>query len=169
MHKNMADLWKKPKESLGKTWNKRIIQWRKELVITKIGKSTRIDRARSLGYKAKQGFVLVRIRVNKGVSKRPKIAGGRRPKRYGSYYPRNKSKNVIAEQKVARKFPNLEVLNSYWVGEDGKHKWFECILIDSHHPVIKSDPRTSWICQPQHKSRAFRGLTSAGKKSRGLR
>jgi len=30
-----------------------------------------------------------------------------------------KSKQVIAEEKAARKFPNLEVLNSYWVGEDG--------------------------------------------------
>ncbi len=165
----MAELWKKPKESLGKTWNQRLIQWRKEPVITRIDKPTRIDRARSLGYKAKQGFVLVRVRVNKGVSKRPKITGGRRPKRFGSYYPKDKSKNVIAEQKVARKFLNLEVLNSYWIGEDGQHKWFECILIDPNHPVIKSDPHINWISQPQHKNRTFRGLTSAGKKSRGLR
>jgi large subunit ribosomal protein L15e len=33
----------------------------------------------------------------------------------------------------------LEVLNSYWVGEDGQHEWFEAILVDPNHPSIKND------------------------------
>jgi ribosomal protein L15E len=84
-------------------------------------------------------------------------------------YKLAKSLRLIAEERAARKFPNLEVLNSYWVGEDGRHKWFEVILVDPNHPVIKADKDINWICEKQHKGRAFRGLTSAGKKVRGLR
>jgi len=83
-------------------------------------------------------------------------------------YTPKKSLQWIAEERVARKYPNLEVLNSYWVGETGKHKYFEVILVDPHHPQIKNDPRINWICEKQNKRRVFRGLTSAGKRSRGL-
>lgn len=77
-----------------------------------------------------------------------------------------KSLKLIAEERASRKYPNMEVLNSYWVGEDGKHKWYEVILIDPHHPAIRSDPRLNWICNVP--GRAERGLTSAGRKERGL-
>jgi len=80
-----------------------------------------------------------------------------------------KSLKLIAEERAARKYPNLEVLNSYWVGEDGRSKWFETILVDPNHPVIKSDNTINWICEKQHTNRALRSLTSAGKKVRGLR
>ena len=63
----------------------------------------------------------------------------------------------------------MEVLNAYEVGKDGKHKWYEVILIDGKHPRINKDKRTSWILNPANKGRVFRGLTSAGKSSRGLR
>jgi large subunit ribosomal protein L15e len=79
-----------------------------------------------------------------------------------------KSRQIIAEEKIERRFPNLRVLNSYWVGADGMYKWFEVILVDPNHPVIKADARINWICDPAHKGRAARGLTSAGKASRGL-
>ena len=45
----------------------------------------------------------------------------------------------IAENRVQRKYPNLKVLNSYLVYKDGRHSWFEVILLDIHHPSIKSD------------------------------
>jgi large subunit ribosomal protein L15e len=80
-----------------------------------------------------------------------------------------KSIKRIAEERVARKYPNLEVLNSYWVWEDGKFKFYEVILVDPHHPSIKNDPNIKWIGEKQHTSRVFRGLTSEGKKTRGLR
>jgi large subunit ribosomal protein L15e len=63
----------------------------------------------------------------------------------------------------------LEVLNSYWAGEDGRFKWFEVIMVDKNHPSVISDKDVNWICQKQHTGRVFRGLTSAGKKVRGLR
>ncbi|MFX1299023.1 MAG: 50S ribosomal protein L15e, partial [Promethearchaeota archaeon] len=51
---------------------------------------------------------------------------------------------------------------------DGKHWYYEVILVDPNHPVIKSDPKINWITEPQHSKRVTRGLTSAGKRSRGL-
>ncbi len=147
----------------------RLLQWRKEPVVVRIERPTRLDKARRLGYKAKQGIVVVRVRVRKGGRDRPRPRMGRKPKKYGmlTYYP-SKSLRWIAEEKAARKFPNLEVLNSYYVGEDGVYKWFEVILVDPHHPAIKSDKELNWITRPANRGRVFRGLTAAGKKSRGL-
>ena len=36
-------------------------------------------------------------------------------------------------------------------------------------PACLQDARVNWICNPVHKHRELRGLTSAGKKYRGLR
>ncbi|MBU1975152.1 MAG: 50S ribosomal protein L15e [Nanoarchaeota archaeon] len=166
--KHITQLWKKPKESLGPLWKKKLYEYRRDPVIMRIEKPTRLDRARSVGYKAKQGFVVVRVRVGRGSRKRPKTAGGRRPKTAGRYFSPGTSLGSSAEKKAARKFPNLEVLNSYPVVEDGNHKWFECILVDPSHPVIKKDKSLNWICDPQHKGRAYRGKTSSAKKTRGL-
>jgi len=148
----------------------RLKEWRNQPVVVRIERPTRIDRARALGWKAKQGFVVVRVRVLKGGRTRPRFRMGRKPSKMGmlKYYPK-KSLRWIAEEKAARKFPNLEVLNSYYVAEDGVFKWFEVILVDKNHPAIKKDRNVGWIAEKQHRGRVFRGLTSAGKKSRGLR
>jgi large subunit ribosomal protein L15e len=150
------------------SWERRRT-WRRQPAIVRIERPTRIDRARKLGYKAKQGFVLARVRVRRGSRQKPRPTRGRRSKRMGvTKITLGKSRQVIAEEKAERKFPNLRVLNSYWVGADGMYKWFEVILVDPKHPVIQADPRINWICDPVHEGRAVRGLTSAGKKSRGL-
>jgi large subunit ribosomal protein L15e len=80
------------------------------------------------------------------------------------------AKNIqrIAEERVNRHFPNLEVLNSYWVGQDGKHKYYEVIMLDPSHPSIKADKELGWIAGGHHRGRAYRGKTSAGKRGRGL-
>jgi large subunit ribosomal protein L15e len=152
-----------------KLLKERLISWRKEPVILRIEKPTRLDRAHSLGYKAKQGFVLARVRIGKGSSKREKPSGGRKPSHAGmtAITPKMNLQH-ISEMRVARKFPNLEVLNSYYVAEDGKSKWFEVILVDPNHSCIKNDPKLNWICKPANRRRVFRGLTSAGKQSREL-
>jgi len=85
------------------------------------------------------------------------------------HFTPKQSLQAIAEQKAARKFPNLEVLNSYLAAEDGTYKFFEVIMVDPHNPHIKNDPKINWICQPQHRRRVFRGLTAAGKRARGLK
>ena len=170
-YKYIAEAWKKPEESyVEELMRQRLIEWRKEPAIVRVEKPTRLDRARKLGYKAKQGFIIVRVRVRRGGLRKQRPKAGRRPKRMGvRKYKPAKSLRLIAEERAARKFPNLEVLNSYWVGEDGRFKWFEVIMVDPHHPAVKADKDINWICQKQHKGRVFRGLTSAGKKVRGLR
>jgi large subunit ribosomal protein L15e len=169
MTNNLRNVWKKPAKNLGAVYKKRITQWRKENVVKKVEKPTRPDRARTLGYKAKQGFVIARVRVGKGKRKRPKFSGGRVPKKRGRFFPTGKSKQLMGEEKTARKFPNLEVLNSYYVGEDGQYTWYECVLVDPVSKSVTKDKERKWINERQHTGRASRGLTSSGKKMRGLR
>ena len=147
----------------------RLIDWRKEGSTVRLRRPTRIDRARALGYKAKQGFVIVRQKVGKGGHTRS-IQGrrGRRPKAHRRSMVLSHSYRTIAEQRANKKFVNCEVLSSYQVAEDGKHKWFEVILVDKHHPQIKADPKLRWIGKKQHTNRVERGLTASAKKTRGL-
>lgn len=146
-----------------------VMEWRKQGTLTRIPKPTRIARARTLGYKAKQGIFVVRVKVPKGRRKRPMPAGGRGPKKSGRFFSLDKSKCQVAEEKASRKYKNAEVLNSYFAGEDGVSKWFECILVDRAHPSVQKDKERNWITKKDQRGRAFRGLTSSGKKSRGLR
>ena len=170
-YKYIAEAWAKPEKSfVDKLTRERLIEWRRQSVITRIERPTRLDRARRLGYKAKQGFVMARVHVRRGGLRKVRPKAGRRPKRMGvKKFKPAKSLRLIAEERVGRKFPNLEVLNSYWVGEDGRSKWFEVIMVDTHHPAILSDRDINWMAEKQHRTRVFRSLTSAGKKVRSLR
>lgn len=145
----------------------RMIKWRREASVTKIERPTRLDRARSLGYKAKQGILVARVRLPKSRRMRPLFKAGRRPKHYRRKKVVNKSYQQIAEERTNKKFHNFEVLNSYFLAKDGKYHWFEIILVDPHNPVIKKDKNFKGLINK--KGRTFRGLTSAGRKSRGLR
>ncbi len=152
MYKHIKESWKKPDAQV----KKRLKKFRKESTIKKIERPTRLDRAREKGYKSKQGVVLARTKVKKGTRKRRKVSGGRKTTKAGSKNPRDKSKQKIAEQRTSKKFPNMRVLNSYWVAEDGKHKWFEVILVDPEHEAIKSDKDLNWICKDNEKNRSLR-------------
>ncbi|MFH1395767.1 MAG: 50S ribosomal protein L15e [archaeon] len=169
LYQRVRELWKKPKQNMPELWRERLIEWRQDPSTLKIERPTRIDRARSLGYKAKQGFVIVRQRILRGGHTRPMIKKGRRPRNYGQRLSLRKGYQLIAEERVAKKFTNLTVLNSYYVSEDGKYYWYEIILVDPNHPVIKSDKNLDWLSQKKHASRVSHGKTSAGKKSKGLR
>ena len=150
--------------------HERLLTWRRETSVTRLVHPTRLDRARAIGWKAKNGFVLVRVRVRRGGQGKRAIIAGRRPKRKGILrMTLAKSLQRIAEERAAKHHPNLEVLNSYWVGEDGQQKFFEVLLIDPAAPEIRADPRLQWIVSSAHKGRVFRGLTRAGRDSRGLR
>jgi large subunit ribosomal protein L15e len=154
-----------------KIQRERMIGFRREkLAIVRVEKPTNIARARTLGYKAKKGFLVARVRVRKGGGMHPRPRSGRRPRRMGvNKLTRKKNIQSIAEERVTKRFPNCEVLNSYFVGEDGRHHYYEVILVDPHAPEIVSDKEVNWICERQHRGRAERGLTSQGKKGRGLR
>ncbi|OYT52227.1 MAG: 50S ribosomal protein L15e [Desulfurococcales archaeon ex4484_204] len=170
MYHYIAEAWKRPYEGeLGKLMKERLIEWRSQPSIVRIERPTRLDRARALGYEAKQGFIVVRARVRKGGMRKQRPNSGRRPKRMGVYgYAPAKSLQLIAEERVARKYPNMEVLGSYYVGEDGLHKYFEVILVDPHHPAIRADKDINWVTHPSQRGRVFRGKTMAGRRMRGL-
>jgi large subunit ribosomal protein L15e len=171
MYSYIADAWKNPSKSYLKELNhERRILWRREENFLRVEKPTRLDRARALGYKAKQGYVVVRAKVRKGNFRKRAITAGRRAKRKGiNQMTVGKSLQRMAEERTAKRYQNLEVLNSYWVGADGQHEWYEVILVDPAHPVIKADPKINWICKTNNKNRVYRGLTSAGAAGRGLR
>ncbi len=170
-YKYLTEEWNKPEASFVKDLMKeRVIGWRREPAVNRIERPTRLDKARKLGFKAKQGFVMVRVRIRRGSRKKPRPKTGRRSKRLGVLKLKTaKSLQQMAEERAARRFANLEVLNSYWAWQDGRFKWYEVVMVDPNHPVIKSDENISWIGDKAQRGRAFRGLTSAGKEVRGLR
>ncbi len=168
LYKRIRDMRRKdtaPKKDLIK---ERLLKWREESRFKKIDKPTNLDKARALGYKSKEGFVIVRGRINRGGRRRPLYGRrGRKPSKAGSVkYTPNKSLQWILEERIQRKYPNLEILGSYPVGEDGRYKWFEVIMVDPNSPVIKKDKNMKWVTEKQHRRRVFRGLTPSGKKAR---
>jgi large subunit ribosomal protein L15e len=117
-----------------------LVEWRRQPTVTRVEKPTRLDRARRLGYKAKVGIIVVRVRVRRGGLRKPRPRSGRRPKRMGVYgFTPLKSLRQIAIERALRKYPNLWALGAYWVGEDGHYKWFEVVLVDPHHPAVQVD------------------------------
>ncbi len=154
---------------LREVWVERGRVWRKGLVVQAEDKPLKAWKARAMGWKDKPGLVSVVVRVGKGNRKRRKTSGGRKPKKEFDYATLDKSKQVQAEQDANVKFPNCEVLCSYWLWEDGQYKYFEVILIDPYNPHIVKDKELNWICSGKHRGRADRGLTPAGRANRGLR
>jgi large subunit ribosomal protein L15e len=166
MYHYIKQAWKKPDP---KTLRERMVEWRKDPVQIKVEKPLRLDKARALGYKAKKGFVVIRIKLNRGGHKRHRPNRGRRSKRMHTRKNLQMSYRWIAEYRVQKKYTNLEVLNSYQVGKDGVNYFYEVICVDPNRPEIKNDKTINWIANSKNKKRALRGLTSAAKKSRGLR
>jgi large subunit ribosomal protein L15e len=118
----------------------RAVQLRKEPAMMRVERPWRLDRARSLGYKAKEGVIVVRTRVSRGGMRKQRPTSGRRPKHMGVLKIKsNVSSQSVAERRVSERFPNMKVLGSYPVWEDGRFAWFECILIDPLSPGIRKD------------------------------
>ncbi len=118
----------------------RVVLWRKQNAVTRIDKPSRIERARRLGYKAKQGIVVVRMRVGTGGMRKQRPRGGRRPKHLGvTKIKADDSMKTVAERRVLERYPNMRLLGSYFIYKDGLHYWFEVVLADPAHPRIKGD------------------------------
>jgi len=172
-YKYVEELWrKKQSDVLRFLLRVRAWEYRQGKKIQKVSKPTRTDKAHKLGYKAKDGYIIYRCAVRRGGRKRPNSKGivYGKPKHAGI----NQLKFVrnlrsVAEERAGRVCKNLRVLNSYWVNQDATYKYYEVILVDPNLTGIRSDPRINWICNPVHKHRERRGLTSAGRKHRGLR
>jgi large subunit ribosomal protein L15e len=168
----VSELWKKKQcDVLRFLLRVRTWQYRQLPVVHRASRSSRPDKARRLGYRAKQGFVIYRVRVRRGGRKRqvPKGQTYGKPAGHGvNELKPSRNHRSVAEERVGRRCPALRVLNSYWVGQDSTFKFYEVILVDPFHAAIRRDPRINWICNAVHKHRELRGLTSAGKSSRGV-
>jgi len=157
------------KENLRSNLKDKLVEWRKQPVISRVEKPFDILRARNLGYKDKKGFVVARVRLRRGGRKNPVVHKGRRSKRQSPKKVLKMNYQWVAEQRASRRYSNLEVLNSYKVGKDGKNYFFEVIMVDPQRHEIQNDKNLAWITSPENRNRPLRGLTSAAKKSRGLR
>ncbi|MBR9702664.1 50S ribosomal protein L15e [Candidatus Woesearchaeota archaeon] len=165
--KYVKKLFQKPSEEATAVQRERLIAMRREPVTIRIERPTNIATARSLGYKAKQGLIIVRQRVIRGGRQRPDIKGGRRSAHSRQRKVVKKNYQQIAEERANKVFKNCEVMNSYKVAQDGTYYWYEIIMVDRYHPVVLNDKQLAQVATD--KGRAFRGITSAGRKGRGLR
>jgi large subunit ribosomal protein L15e len=131
-------------------------EYRQLNVIHRASRPSRPDKARRLGYKAKQGYVVYRVRVRRGNRKKhvPKggylwfdlrlllislVAGATygKPVRQGvNHLKFQRGLRSVAEERVGRRCGNLRVLNSYWINQDGVYKYYEVILIDPNHKAV---------------------------------
>ncbi|CAN6168115.1 unnamed protein product [Urochloa humidicola] len=203
-YKYVSELWRRKQSDVMRFVQRvRCWEYRQQPAIVRLTRPTRPDKARRLGYKAKQGYVVYRVRVRRGGRKRPVPKGivYGKPKHQGiTQLKFQRNKRSVAEERAGRKLGGLRVLNSYWVNgvylkfpltkilsceshclvvtpsldlvtklQDSTYKYFEIILVDVAHTAIRNDPRINWLCKGVHKHRELRGLTSAGKKYRGLR
>ena len=129
-------MWKENSTEL----REKAITWRKQNAITRVAKPSRIIRARRLGYKAKQGIVVVRMRVGTGGMRRQRPRGGRRPKHLGvTRIKAAVSMKQVAERRVLERYRNMKLLGSYFLYKDGMHYWYEVILADPSHKRIAKD------------------------------
>ncbi|CAB1320758.1 unnamed protein product [Coregonus sp. 'balchen'] len=144
-YKYMQELWRKKQSDVMRFLLRvRCWQYRQLSGLHRAPRPTRPDKARRLGYKCKQGYVIYRVRVRRGGRKRPVPKGATygKPVHHGACWPslwRPEGASVL----LGRRGLHIQVLRD-------------------------ATPDTQWITRPVHKHREMRGLTSAGKKSRGL-
>ncbi|MCL7043217.1 hypothetical protein MKW94_012749 [Papaver nudicaule] len=127
-------------------------EYRQHPSICRVTRPTRPDKARRLGYKAKQHSISFSINacslhVPIGGLFKYRRGGRKRPVPKGIVYgkPKNqgitqlkfqRNKRSVAEERAGRKLGGLKVLNSYWINEDSTYKYFEIILVDAAHNAI---------------------------------
>merc|ERR1711970_37157 len=160
-YKYMNEIWrKKQSETMRYLQRIRVWQYRNLNAIHRASRPTRPEKARRLGYKATQGFVVYRIRIRRG--------GRKKPVHQGVFMQFARRLQSVAEERVGRHCGALRVLNSYWIGEDSTYKYFEVILMDPQPNAIRNNPKHQWVTKGVQKHRELRGLTSQGKRSRGV-
>merc|ERR1712243_152 len=162
-YKYLQELYKKKQSDLLRfLFRIRCWQLRHLAAIHRASRPTRPDKARRLGYRAKQGYVIYRVRLRRGGRKKPKREGVNQIK----FQRGTRSK---AEERAGRLAGALRVLNSYWICQDSTYLYYEVIMVDPMHKAIRRDPRINWICKAVMKHRELREQTAAGRKNRGMR
>ena len=106
----------------------RISSWMDENTVARAERPTNPLRARSLGYKAKKGYAIARVRIAKGKRSRRRPDVGRKPGRNVKRVNPGKELKFYAIEKASRRFSNMTPINAYLAGENGQYKFFEIIL-----------------------------------------
>ncbi|KAG0581743.1 hypothetical protein KC19_3G005400, partial [Ceratodon purpureus] len=124
-YKYIEELWrKKQSDVLRFLLRVRCWEFRQLPGIVRVTRPSRPDKARRLGYKAKQGYVVYRVRVRRGGRKRP-VAKGivyGKPKNQGiTQLKFQRNLRSVAEERAGRKLGGLRVLNSYWINQVCPH------------------------------------------------
>ncbi len=140
MYHHIAETWKTMLKTRSPEIKNKAFEWRREPTLHKIESPSRLDRARALGYKAKQGIIVVRSRVGRGGMRKQRPVSGRRPKHLGVVHIKQSiSMKRVAERRALEKYNNLKVMGSYFLYQDGMYSWYEIVLVDPSHPAIIKD------------------------------
>jgi large subunit ribosomal protein L15e len=140
MYKYVAETWQAELKEKTPAIKDRLISWRKGPRVIRVAHPTRLDRARALGFKAKQGFVVVRVRISRGGIRIKRPVAGRRSKHLGVLRIKGQLLEAgVVAGRVKERYPNMKFLGSYFLAEDGRYRWFEAVLVDTYHPSIKAD------------------------------
>ncbi len=168
-YSHIKEAWKTPKEGkLAELQWQRKQEWRNQGAIERIERPTRLDKARELGYKAKQGIIVVRVSVRKGGARKQRHKAGRRTKRQGVTASAAASPSRASPRSAppAPPEPARAELLRRRTGRPPE--------VAGSHPRRPRAPGHPERRRPQldlrddHAGRAFRGLTDAGRRNRGL-
>jgi large subunit ribosomal protein L15e len=109
-YKYLEELYKKKQSDLLRFLLRiRCWQYRQLSAIHRASRPTRPDKARRLGYKAKQGYVIYRVRVRRGGRKRPVPKGAT----YGK--PNNQGVNQLKFQRSLRSVAEVSAIELDWI------------------------------------------------------
>lgn len=137
MYSQISKTWRSLIKESSPVFKQRAIAWRHGATLERVEHPTRLDRARSLGYKAKQGMLVVRIKIRRGGMRQKRPVSGRRPKHLGVLKIKGAfNSQDTAERRVSEKYPNTKVLGSYPIYQDGRFIWYEVLLADTNHPSL---------------------------------
>lgn len=128
MYKYVKESFQKSLKEKSNIYKQRVRQWRKDGTVTRIEKPTNSIRARELGYKAKKEFIMARVKILKGARRRKRPDLGRKPGRQHKLKNPGQAQEKIAMQKAQVRFPNCDVLNAYFTGQDGQYAYYEIIM-----------------------------------------
>lgn len=115
----------------------RLAAWRKQDVVVRAENPTNPISARRVGYKARQDYIIVRVRGKRGNRARRRPAAGRKPGKSRKFVEPGQGWERVAQEKARRKFINFDVVGSYVVGEDGTARYYEVVM---HNPNWPSQP-----------------------------
>ena len=171
LYHHVRETWKRPKDALSHDLRRdRMASWRRDPVVLRIDRPTRLDAARrESGYKAKQGVIVCRTRVRRGGLRKGGPHEAKALKAGVSKITMAKSIQRISRRRARQpslpepRGPELLLGRSGWASQ--------VLRGHPHRPVPPFDRQRQatrlggWYL---HRGRAARGKTSAGKRGRGL-